>query len=722
MKRGMHIKIPDFLQQENRAKHVENVKSENTHQIHKKSVIRKSNSTKKCKHNDSDAQEIKIIFGDDKCPRTPDFIICGAGTTALPLAKTLTDSGFRVLVLESGLDQNQNKQVQQIFANSQFQEDDPASEPGPLNNNIINMVLDPNITTFTGNGSGLGDGFRGIPSLSGRGVGGSGLHYFCTAVKPVPFVLDGTLPSGLNVPDSVPYKVGTGAGTFSLSEAGGSQWNSSEILSICKDMETFVGIPNPQRGESGPLYILQTGGITNLQTSMTSSAQTLLGGDPATSIVPDYNIVEPDTINCVASLQDFAKLDFTVNPPVVRTNSATAWANSDIVIPDGKGNLVGVNGRRLVILTDRHAVKVVKNLKKSKHNSFYADGVEFLYKNKMYFVKAKRIVSAMGGVHSPLFWQRSGFGSMELLNKVGIPMQVNSPYIGRGLSNQFGPSILLSSTNIEYGNTFGGMGFIKYNNVDRRFQTIHVTTVLNNIGTLVPIYYPIQITNIAPGCEGREELQRYPFLFVNFLLFPRSRGYSQITQANWGVQPDVHFGYYNDGEGLNPSVYEQLYVQGGNPDAYDPSNDPSAGLFDKNGCFNPDYDSDIAVACASMDYLYDIVYNPVTGLRVLSPGDDITIDYQPLSLFQIPDQSERWQKYVPYITMLNTPAAHEAGTVMMNKDPTQGCCDGNLKLYGTANCFEASIAILPVQNSGNPSDLLMAIGIQAANQMPLVQI
>lgn len=123
-----------------------------------------------------------------------------------------------------------------------------------------------------------------------------------------------------------------------------------------------------------------------------------------------------------------------------------------------------------------------------------------------------------------------------------------------------------------------------------------------------------------------------------------------------------------------------------------------------------------------MDYNYDLIYNPVTGLRTLAPEDDVTIDYPPLDLFQIPNQSERWQKYVNYITMTNLPSDHEGGTVFMNNDPTQGCCDGNLKINGTANCFEASMAILPIENSGNPADLLMAIGVQAANVIPLVPI
>ena len=53
----------------------------------------------------------KVIFPGDDCPRTPDFLIAGAGSAGLPLAYNLSNSGYRVLVIEAGLDQSQNVQV-----------------------------------------------------------------------------------------------------------------------------------------------------------------------------------------------------------------------------------------------------------------------------------------------------------------------------------------------------------------------------------------------------------------------------------------------------------------------------------------------------------------------------------------------------------------------------------------------------------------------------------
>jgi choline dehydrogenase-like flavoprotein len=671
----------------------------------------------------SKAPEKCYLFPGDKCPKKPDYIICGAGTTALPFAKILTDQGYRVLVIEAGLDQSDNDQIKFVFNNSPYQENDPTVAPGALNNNIINIVMDPNISSYMGNSGNAGDAFSLNPAWTGRGVGGGGLHYYGIMVKPTPDVLDGVLNPKITVPDSVPYKVGSGAGAYTLSEAGGSKWDSSVILPLCKELESYVGFSQApaQRGTSGPLGILQLGSDLSLLTAMQNAAKNLLGGDINTQIVDDYNVLTPNSINCVSADQLSVRLteDFS---NVIRQNSATSWADSDIVEIDTDGNLVGKNGRRLIILTDRQVVRVVKHCKKSKKGKYVAAGVEFMHTNQIYFVRGRRVVSAMGGAYSPLFWQRSGIGPQELLEKVRIPIEINSSFIGRNLSNQYGTVVILSTTDIFWNVGFWGQGFIKYNGVNRRLQPIQATTILNPIGLQKGTPFPIDITDFGENCPEKPEEMRYDFSLLLFDTYPRSRGYSHLTQANLGVQTDLHWGTYNDGQGINPSVLEKIYVEGGDASAYKSYNDPSSGLFDKDGCFNPDYDSDIAVQCAALDWTYDVIYNPVYGLRINNPTDDIRIEYPPLYLFEIPDQRIRWQKYVPYITHATLQSSHEAGTVIMHNDPTKGACDGNLRLHGTSNCFEVSAAVLPVQNSGNPSDLLMAMGLNAANIIPTVPL
>lgn len=681
------------------------------------------NCDRKNKNHHGKGSEKYYRFPGDKCPRKPDYIICGAGTTALPFAKKLTDKGYRVLIIEAGLDQSDNDQVKYVFDNTPFQKNDPTVAPGPLNNNIINMALDPSVSSYMGTSGNPGDAFGFSPAWTGRGVGGGGLHYYGIMVRPTPDVLDGVLNSGVNVPDSVPYKVGAGAGTYTLSDAGGSKWNSSVILPLCKELESYLGSSQApaQRGATGPLGILQLQSDISLLNAMQNASKILLGGDPTIQIVDDYNVVTPESINCVSADQLAAKLteDFT---KVIRQNSATSWANSDIVEIDSHGNLVGKNGRRLIILTDRQVIRVLKNCKKSKNGKYVAAGVEFMYKNSIYFVRGKRIVSAMGAAYSPLFWQRSGIGPQELLEKVKIPMEINSPFIGRNLSNQYGTVVTLSSKNQKWNLGFYGQAFVKYNGVNRRVQPLQATTILNTLNFERGTPVPIQISNFGDKCLQTPEEPRYPFSMLLFDIHNRSRGYAHLTQANLGVQTDFHFGIYNDGEGINPSFLEQNYNRVGGATAYKSYNDPSSGLFDKEGCFNPDYNSDIAVQCAMLDWTYDVIYNPVYGLRVNNPTDDIRIELPPLDLFEIPDKMIRWQKYVPFITHLTLQSAHEAGTVMMHNDPTKGACDGNLRLHGTSNCFEVSGAILPVQNSGNPADLLMAIGLNAADIIPKVSL
>jgi choline dehydrogenase-like flavoprotein len=61
-------------------------------------------------------------------------------------------------------------------------------------------------------------------------------------------------------------------------------------------------------------------------------------------------------------------------------------------------------------------------------------------------------------------------------------------------------------------------------------------------------------------------------------------------------------------------------------------------------------------------------------------------------------------------------------TVVMNNDPSKGAIDGNLKLHGTANCFESDAGICPVIMSGNTASIEQAIGLNGGNLIPTVAL
>lgn len=625
----------------------------------------------------SNATEVKVTFPGDKKAKKPDFIICGAGTTSIPLAYILTNKGYRVLMIEAGLDQSNNTVVTKPFEESKF------GGTGPEQLNILNASFDPTVSSFLTNTDGLGDGWRTMPVWTGRGVGGGGLHFYLEYVRPTPTILDGPLPVAMIPPNNT--------STYSFVEAGGSNWSSSVIEGILSNnVENFRQIngsqgltENPsERGYNGPETITQlspyppTGAQAIIINALSGASSTVSGGTTSPS-VKDYNI--PENINSISQIQYF--LDGTLT----RQNSATSWANNTLVQPDGKGNLIGINGRKLVIWTNRLAVKSVRDT--TITNSYRSAGVEFMHQGELYYVHGRNLISAMGAGYSPLFWQRSGVGPSDVLSKAKIPLQLNSPFIGKNLQNQYGPVMLLSTTNPALAEGTLSTGFVQYNNTPRRFQIIHAGFGPNALGIITPITFPAQPSS-GPTV--------YYFYLIGFILEPRSRGTLNVIQPDLGQQPNVSWNFHSDGS--------------------DP-NDPASGLSDPN--------SDITTNCAIYDYEYQVLQQLQSG----GNPNDVKLIFPPAQdpngnmLFDTSiSTATRYPNLVPYITMTFALAAHESGTVVMNNDPSKGAIDGNLKLHGSDNCFEASSASTPVMNSGNTGSLEQALGYNGGSLIPNVAI
>ena len=387
--------------------------------------------------------------------------------------------------------------------------------------NLLNATLDPTLSSFVGNPSQNGaDGFKEVPLWTGRGVGGGGLHFLLEYVRPTQTILDGPLPPSMIPPSNT--------STFAFAQAGGPAWSNAVIQNLIKNqIENYIGTSQTpaERGENGPETITQNQNGSPQETALLNamSAATIsnLGGigpvpgGALSPVVPDYNV--SNTYNCVSQPQNF----ITPFPDATRQNSQTSWANSTIVAPDGRGNLVGVNGRKLVIWTNRLVTKTVKSSRKSrKLGQFVADGVEFLQNNEVFFIKSKNVISSMGAGNSPLFWQRSGIGNSTALAKAGIPTQVSSPFIGQNLQNQYGPILVISTTDPALGSA-QGLAFVQYNNTPRRWQQIFLSVGPNPVGIIVPIAFP----NAPAGTT-------YCYM-PGFILEPRSRGFLNVTQTRY---------------------------------------------------------------------------------------------------------------------------------------------------------------------------------------------
>lgn len=181
-------------------------------------------------------------------------------------------------------------------------------------------------------------------------------------------------------------------------------------------------------------------------------------------VVEDYNL--PQNINSVSQIQNYLSLELK------RQNSVTSFANDTVVEKGPDNSLIGIGGRKLIILSQRLVVRAIPDNNKCGRGKYVAKGVEFLYENVLYRVKSKNVVASMGAGYSPGFWMRSGFGSDELLQPLGIPKQVDMPLLGMNLQNQYGASMLISTSNPVYSQAFLGQAFVQQNNVSNKVANI----------------------------------------------------------------------------------------------------------------------------------------------------------------------------------------------------------------------------------------------------------
>ena len=674
-------------------------------------------SHSKC-HTYSKAKKVVFTFPGDDCPRTPDFVVAGGGTTALPMALKLSDQGHRVLVIEIGKDfENETVVTRPLIA-------EPFLETGPVISNTFNSIADSRITSFTGSSDGPGAGFKLVPFITGRGIGGGGLHWLHTAVYPGDTILDGINPA-FDLEPGIQPPVNTS--TFSYRQAGGPAWSAAIMNGIIKnEIEGYrIGSATPSsviplppngfrdqiptaleteclalRGINGPETVIATlpvnalatpttGGQYIVQTALSAATSVVSGGAPS-PVVKDYNC----TLNCVSQGQNFfsAFPGFPVGfapGAITRQNSATAFVYKNTTLTP-EGDRVGINGRKLIILTDRAVIRTVEDTKKTaKYGKYTAAGVEFLYKNEMFYVHAKNVICSMGATFTPQFYMRSGIGPAAQLTSVGIPVKVDSPLIGTNLSNQYGGYIMFSALNGVEPNkyTLKGVGFVQQNNIARRLQIIN-TSFLNQT-TQFGLFNSAAVQAIDPS--------RSYYSLVAFMVTPRSRGYINLTSADYGTQAIYHWNFYSDGS--DPNLV-------------------ASGINDL------DKDSDIWVACEALDYNYAAFLS----MKAQAPADALQLQYPPESLWLLnPGTSDaerqvRYRQMVPYLQLGGLAAAHEAGTCVMNNDPAKGACDGNLKLHGTTNCFAADGSIMPVQALGNTGFLEQAIGVNASKLIPTVAL
>lgn len=198
-----------------------------------------------------------------------------------------------------------------------------------------------------------------------------------------------------------------------------SNWSLANILATFKTLENYQGltITAGARGVNGPLSVLQTPTLSQLTSDVLLPAtQTAFPGIP---VVTDYN--DPSVENCIDP-----RAQWFINPTgTTRSSSATAYLNSTVMTPEGKG----VNGHSLNVLFDAVALKIVFDRNRR------ARTVRYMQNGQIFEARARKAVVLAGGINSSKLLQLSGIGPAEALKEAGIKPVFINENVGKHLQN-----------------------------------------------------------------------------------------------------------------------------------------------------------------------------------------------------------------------------------------------------------------------------------------------
>lgn len=397
-----------------------------------------------------------------------DYIIVGCGASGSIIARKLSDDKkTRVLVLEVGINRSADAAVNAAAFDLNTITYDPryavtyTTPPFAPNGNLF---------TYT----------------EGRMWGGGSGHHYLNAVRGTPSVYD----------------------AWALA-SGNSRWSYSNLLPTMKGIEAYTSNGSPidqsQRGTTGPMAITQSSSI--LANPVANAMKNVLD----IPFVDDYNDANQSPVG-VSARQLF------VTPGA---NSQRSWAIPAFLpvgsVVDAKGN--GLHGRKLKIISDGLVSRVLFHKNKATGVECLLEGQE---KDVKHFFAKKKVILCAGAINTPAILQRSGIGSSDLLNSLGIPVVYHNPNVGSNLQNHYGvigfitgatPDVIIGFTDMrDYG--------MPADNV-RRMQFF-----AQNIG-------------------GQIRIQAWN-------LDPKSRGSLQIVDINPGTQPKINFNYYSDGSYNTP--------------------------------------------------------------------------------------------------------------------------------------------------------------------------
>ncbi len=322
---------------------------------------------------------------------TYDYIIVGNGTAGAVLARKLTDSGKKsVLVLEAGINHDNDPEVLN-------------TNQGVLLNDFTDLTFNPKYAETYG--VPVFFPLTGIVYSEGRSWGGSSLHNYMQVIRGTPDIYDAW-----------------------ATLSGNPLWNYANTLPRILSFINYtpcLTISNPsQEGMGGPISITQTLPVTMDPFGIALNTTT------GTPFVDDINDPTQGLIG-ISAFQAFA----TATAPCslgVRSFSSREFLDSVTKITPTGG--VGKGSRLLRIESNAYVNNIIFDGKK-------AIGVRFFYSNqpnKALKAYGKKIILCAGSINTPAILQRSGIGDPAVLEPLAIKVRINNPNVGANLVNQYG--------------------------------------------------------------------------------------------------------------------------------------------------------------------------------------------------------------------------------------------------------------------------------------------
>ncbi|KAF8153936.1 GMC oxidoreductase [Crassisporium funariophilum] len=332
-----------------------------------------------------------IVGITDVSQKSFDYVVVGGGTAGLTLATRLSeDPSLSILVLEAG----------------EANLDDPKIVmPGQFAQTFMNPKYDWGFMTTKQKHSNDQQKLW----ARGKGLGGSsGMNFYCW-VKPPAADID------------------------AFEKLGNPGWNWADYQKYSMKSETFHA-PSKEitdlyphtfdlslRGTSGPIQTTIPSHISTVdaiyqQTVVNKGLKTIkdpYGGDITGTWMASVNLDPKDWS---------------------RSYSASAYLRPNLT------------RKNLTVLTEAFVTRVLFG-DTTDSQDLTATGVEFLYNDKVYAVKAnKEVVLSAGAIKDPQILELSGIGRADILSKIGVDLKLELPGVGENVQEHhfFGISFELN--------------------------------------------------------------------------------------------------------------------------------------------------------------------------------------------------------------------------------------------------------------------------------------